>query len=185
MAQRTILTNLLNALYLSPSRRSGWTLIEVLVVTMVVGILGGMAVPSFMKMKARMDTRNSLSTLKQTLQQAQRNAIKMGKKCQVQLNKDSDPPKIVLNPDSEYNGCLPYQETILTDVKFDHNFSSSDISFSYKGNSTNLGTMVVESKNVDGISYCLVMSNMIGMMRSGDYEVVLPTVSASHCKRGM
>jgi type II secretory pathway pseudopilin PulG len=152
---------------------------------MVVGILGGMAVPSFMKMKARMDSRNSLSTLKQTLEQAQRNAIKMGKECQVQLNKESDPPKIVLDPDSKYNGCLPYRETILTDVKFDYNFSSSDISFSYKGNSTNLGTMVVESKNVEGIRYCLVMSNMIGIMRSGNYEAVPPNVSAANCKRGM
>lgn len=185
MAQRTVPPHLLNVLYSFPRGPSGWTLIEILTVTIVVGILGSMAVPSFMRMKARMDTRNGLSTLEQTLQQAQRNAIKMGKECRLQLNKDSNPPKIVLDTDPKYNGCLPYREVLLEDVNFYHNFSGTNIRFSYKGNSTNLGTMVVESENAEGIRYCLVMSNMIGMMRSGDYVAVPPTVSATHCKKGI
>jgi hypothetical protein len=132
-----------------------------------------------------MDTRNGLTTLKQTLQQAQRNAIKMGKECRVQLSPNSSPPKILLHTDSKYNGCLPYREVPLENVLFHHNFSGTDIRFSYKGNSTNLGTMVVESINVVGIRYCLVMSNMIGMMRSGDYVEAPPTVSATHCKQSI
>lgn len=167
--------------YLQP----GWTLIEVGTVAVVVGILASVAMPSFMGIKARMDTRNGLDTLKQTLQQAQRNAIKMGKECQVQLSPSSNPPKIVLDTDPKYNGCLPYREIPLENVVFHHNFSSPNIRFSYKGNSTNLGTMVVESINVVGIRYCLVMSNMIGMMRSGDYVQVPPTISATHCKKAI
>ncbi|WP_228015239.1 hypothetical protein [Synechocystis salina] len=130
-----------------------------------------------------MDTRNGLTTLKQTLQQAQRNAIKMGKECRVQLSHSSNPPKIILDTDPRYIGCLPYREVTLENVVFHHNFSSPNIRFSYKGNSTNLGTMVVESVNVTGIRYCLVMSNMIGMMRSGNYVAVPPTVSATHCQK--
>jgi type II secretory pathway pseudopilin PulG len=164
---------------------SGWTLIEVGTIAVIVGILASLAMPSFMGMKARMDTRNGLDTLKQTLQQAQRNAIKMGKECRVQLSPNSSPPKILLHTDSKYNGCLPYREVPLENVVFHHNFPSTDISFSYKGNSTNLGIMIVESVNVVGIRYCLVMSNMIGMMRSGNYGAVPPTVSATHCKQAI
>lgn len=167
--------------HLSP----GWTLIEVGTVAVVVGIVGSMAMPSFMGVKARMDTRNGLDTLKQTLQQAQRNAIKMGKECRVQLSPSSNPPKIILDTDPKYNGCLTYREVPLENVVFHHNFSSPNIRFSYKGNSTNLGTMVVESVNVTGIRYCLVMSNFIGMMRSGNYVEVPPTVSATHCKQSI
>ena len=162
---------------------SGWTLIEVGTVAVVVGIVASMAMPSFMGMKARMDTRNGLTILKQTLQQAQRNAIKMGKECRVQLSPSSNPPKIILDADSRYAGCLPYQEVPLENVVFHHNFSSPNIRFSYKGNSTNLGTMVVESVSVTGIRYCLVMSNMIGMMRTGNYLEEPPTVRATHCEK--
>ncbi|UAJ72405.1 type II secretion system protein [Synechocystis sp. PCC 7339] len=162
---------------------SGWTLIEMGTVAVVVGILASLAMPSFMGMKARMDARNGLDTLKQTLKQAQRNAIKMGKECRVQLSHSSNPPKIILHTDPRYSGCLPYREVPLENVAFHHNFPSPNIRFSYKGNSTNLGTMVVESVNVSGIRYCLVMSNMIGMMRSGNYVAAPPTVSATHCQK--
>ncbi|AIE74298.1 MULTISPECIES: hypothetical protein [unclassified Synechocystis] len=130
-----------------------------------------------------MDTRNGLTILKQTLQQAQRNAIKMGKECRVQLSPSSNPPKIILDADSRYAGCLPYREVTLENVAFHHNFPSTNIRFSYKGNSTNLGTMVVESVSVIGIRYCLVMSNMIGMMRTGKYLEEPPTVRAVHCQK--
>ncbi|WP_228016911.1 MULTISPECIES: hypothetical protein [Synechocystis] len=130
-----------------------------------------------------MDTRNGIDTLKQTLQQAQRNAIKMGKECRVQLSPSSSPPKILLDNDPRYSGCLPYREVPLENVAFHHNFPGPNIRFSYKGNSTNLGTMVIESKNVTGIRYCLVMSNMIGMMRTGNYSEAPPTIGSSHCQR--
>lgn len=183
MAQRNRLLTIPQLFSKTEYLPSGWTLIEVGAVALVLGILAGIAMPSLMEMKARMDTRSGLSTLKETLQQAQRNAIKMGKECRVQLDKDSDPPRVILDNDPKYNGCLPYREVPLENVTFHHNFSGPNIRFSYKGNSTNLGTMVVESVNVLGIRYCLVMSNFIGMMRSGDYGAVPPTISAVHCQK--
>jgi hypothetical protein len=89
---------------------------------------------------------------------------------------------------TQYAGCLPNGTLFLQDANFYQNFSSTPsttIRFSYKGNSTNLGTMVVEASQVTGIRYCIVMSNFIGMMRSGIYEAAPANqndVGADYCK---
>lgn len=160
---------------------SGWTLIEVVSVSMIVGILAGAAMPSLLGMKAKMDVKSGLSELKQALKQAQRNAIKMGKECKVEMNTVSDPPLLSVASGSEYTGCLQ-SSVVLKNIRLHENFPGETIRFSYKGNSTNLGTIVVESSYAGENRYCLVMSNFIGIMRTGDYIQVPPTISATHCK---
>jgi len=182
MVIRSSLVMILRQVCRSQSNSAGWTLIEIGAVTVIVGILTIMATPSFMAMQARSNTKANLSALKQALQQAQRNAIKMGKECRLRMDTASTPPRLMVETGTQYAGCLPDGSIVLRDATFYENFPGTTIRFSYKGNSTNLGTMVVESSQVTGIRYCLVMSNFIGMMRSGIYEAAPPTISASNCK---
>ena len=164
---------------------SGWTLIEIGVVLVIVGILASMAFPLLMGAKARMDTRAEFSAMKQAFQQAQRNAVKMGKECRFIMDTTSNPPRLQLDPDPKYVGCLPFQELPLDNSNFYENFPGTAIRFSYKGNSTNMGTMVVQSSFSPTASYCLVMSGMIGMMRFGIYQADPDTVmDPIQCKTG-
>lgn len=184
MCRTSLVSTLRKLLYGSRLPSSGWTLIEVVSVSVIVGILAGAAMPSLLGMKARMDLKSGLAELKQALQQAQRNAIKMGKECKVQMNTTSNPPILTVASGSQYIGCLQ-SSVILNNVKLHENFPGTTIRFSYKGNSRNLGTMVVESPNASGSRYCLVMSNGIGMMRTGNYEAVPESdddVDAAFCK---
>lgn len=161
---------------------AGWTVIELATVSVTVGILASIVTPSLQGIRARMTLRRNLSELKQSLQQAQRNAIKLGKECKVQMDTESKPPVLRVAPEAKYKGCLPFQELALKDVKLYENFPGTTIRFSYKGNSRNLGTMVIESLYASNKRYCIVMSNGIGMMRSGIYEETPPIVSAAYCK---
>ena len=182
MVIRAGLPRLLKLIRGNRSPSAGWTLIEIGAVTMIVGILASLAMPSFVQMQARRNTKANLSALKQSLQQAQRNAIKMGKECMVRMDTTSDPPRLRVETETQYAGCLPNGTVLLKDANFYENFPGTTIRFSFKGNSTNLGTIVVESSQVTGIRYCLVMSNFIGMMRSGIYEAAPPTISSANCK---
>ena len=86
-------------------RNSGWTLLEVMIVIVIIGILASLAIPNMMGAIEKRKAQSALFQIKGTLQEAQRNAIKMGKECKVTLkgtNDDFDPPSIVVNSDPEY-----------------------------------------------------------------------------------
>jgi hypothetical protein len=132
--------------------------------------------------------QNSLYEVKGALQEAQRNAIKMGKECKVVMNADINPTYLSVDANSTYIGCLSSQGIDLSGITVTENFPGSSIRFSYKGNSTNLGTIVFHSSKTNA-KYCLVFSNLLGIMRSGIYteEIPAPTgntsgVDSDYCK---
>jgi hypothetical protein len=124
--------------------------------------------------------QNSLYEVKGTLREAQRNAIKMGKECRVVMNADINPTYLSVDTETKYIGCLNSSGVDLSGINVTENFPGSRIRFSYKGNSTNLGTIVFHSSNTQA-KYCLVLSNLLGIMRSGIYtqEIPPPTGSTS------
>lgn len=153
--------------------------------TTIVGILASVAFPSLMGIKAKMDTRGEFSEVVQTLRQAQRNAVKMGRECRLIMDTTNTPHRLQLDPDAKYTGCLTFQEFPLNNSKFHENFPGTAIRFSYKGNSTNMGTMVIQSSFSPTVSYCLAMSGMIGVMRAGVYEGDPETaIDPTQCRTG-
>lgn len=153
-------------------KNSGWTLLEVMIVIVIIGILASLAIPNMMGAIEKRKAQSALFQIKGTLQEAQRNAIKMGKECRVTLkgtNDDFDPPSIAVNSDPEYVGCLSSSETFFEGLEMRENFSGNNIRFSYRGNTTNIATIVVKSPSAE-TQYCLVVSNFLGIMRSGVYD---------------
>jgi type II secretory pathway pseudopilin PulG len=169
-------------------RNSGWTLLETIIVSLITGILGSIAIVNMLGIMNKNKVQNSLYEVKGALREAQRNAIKMGKECRVVMNADINPTYLSVDTATKYIGCLNSSGVDLSGINVTENFPGSRIRFSYKGNSTNLGTIVFHSSNTEA-KYCLVLSNLLGIMRSGVYtkEIPAPTgstsgVSADNCE---
>jgi type II secretory pathway pseudopilin PulG len=167
---------------------SGWTLLETITVSVITGILASIAIANMLGMMNKNKVQNSLYEVKGALREAQRNAIKMGKECKVVMDADINPTYLSVDTETKYVGCLSSPRVDLSGVNVTENFPGSSIRFSYKGNSTNLGTIVFHSSKTQA-KYCLVLSNLLGIMRSGIYtKEIVPTatsvsgVSATNCE---
>ena len=155
---------------------------------MDTGILASIAIANMLGMMNKNKVQNSLYEVKGALREAQRNAIKMGKECKVVMDADINPTYLSVDTETKYVGCLSSPRVDLSGVNVTENFPGSSIRFSYKGNSTNLGTIVFHSSKTQA-KYCLVLSNLLGIMRSGIYtKEIVPTatsvsgVSATNCE---
>jgi prepilin-type N-terminal cleavage/methylation domain-containing protein len=152
----------------------GWTLIEVGVVVIIVGILASLALPSFNKMQARNQLRGTMSEVQGAFQEAQRNAIKRGAACTVSVNTTIDDVSNNKNISSTTPGCVPNPVKILPNsgISFILPTSNTNIAFSYKGNpSTATDQTIVLTHEITSLEpRCLVIATGIGIMRSGYYQ---------------
>jgi prepilin-type N-terminal cleavage/methylation domain-containing protein len=172
----------------SPVKNQGWTLIEMAVVAVIAGILSALAIPSMVGMQGRSELRDATNQVKAALQEAQRNAIKSGRRCRVLVN--STLPAAPMNYHvsstnstqlSNDPGTLPNPSTytcISSPVRFPNssqlslttNIANNFLPFSYRGN-TNLsgqGTIVISSGKTSE-RRCVVISNFLGVIRTGIY----------------
>ncbi len=158
----------------------GFTLLEQLIVLFLIGLLASLSAPSFLGMYQRAKINSAASTLLSAVQEVQRQAIMKSKNCTIFL------PLTNTNNPTITSDCFVTGDRTLKDVNLRHNYASKNnqIVFDYRGRSNVLGTMVID-KIADNISYqrCLIISNFIGMSRSGDYNPTQKTgSSATYCK---
>ncbi|QHV00453.1 GspH/FimT family pseudopilin [Synechocystis sp. CACIAM 05] len=164
---------LLKLFCLSPLTTSnrGWTLIEMGVVVVIVGILASLAMPSFGKMQARNQLRGTMSQVQSAIQEAQKNAIKRGTSCTVVITPSSGASPATVAQASGNNGCVPNPVTIptTTGITFSQPNTATNVQFSYKGNpSASTDQTIVLSHEITSLEpRCLVISSGIGIMRSG------------------
>ena len=167
---------MLNKLYLNSDR--GFSLIEMLVVVVLVGIVTIISVPGFLGLLSRYKVDKSLSTLEGAIKETQRQAIRQGRLCRVNINPNTN--KITGNP----TACLLETRTINSDINIRTNLSGAipNISFSHKGSTTKSGTVVVSSDYTDR-QKCFVISLGIGITRIGNYiGSKTGSVSATKCQ---
>jgi prepilin-type N-terminal cleavage/methylation domain-containing protein len=158
----------------------GFTLFEQLIVMFLIGIFASLSSPSLIRMYQRAKINDAANTLRGAVQEAQRQAMMRSKNCTIFL-------PVTNTKDPNITGdCLITGDRLLKDVNLRHNYASKNnkIVFNYRGESNGLGTMVID-KQAEKINYqkCLVISNFIGMSRSGIYDSAQPTeTSATYCQ---
>ena len=167
---------MLNKLYHNSDR--GFSLFEMLIVVILIGIVAAISVPNFLSMYSRYQVDRALNTLEGAIKESQKQAMRQGKLCRVNIDPNTN--NITGNP----TNCLLSDREIENGIDIRTNLSGAtpNISFSYKGSTTKSGTIVVSSDYTDE-QKCFVISLGIGIMRTGDYTgSKTGSVSATNCQ---
>ena len=145
-------------------KNSGFTLIEVIVVTIIVGIIAAISVPNFFAFLSRQQMNSALEQLLGGVKETQQQAMRQGIQCRVNINIGTN--TLTGNP----NGCLSSIRNLDDDITIRTNLpgGTPGITFSPKGTTTSAGTIVLSSDNTD-LQRCFVISLGLGIMRTGDY----------------
>jgi prepilin-type N-terminal cleavage/methylation domain-containing protein len=141
----------------------GFTLTELLIALVVVGIIAAIASPSFMGLLSRYRLEEALQQLLGAINETQRLAMVQGKSCRINVNPDTN--NITANA-----GCLLGDRQINSDVTIRSNFrGTTNITFSYRGSTTRMGTIVLSS-DYTNLQKCFVIALGTGIKRIGNYN---------------
>ncbi len=147
-------------------KNRGFTLLEMMVVVLILGVLAALAVPSFISMNKRAKLNSGLTDLSTLLQEVQRTAIRKGNACTITL-----PASGTTNPNIN-SPCLLAGNLKLDAFKIRNNLTS--INFNYRGDTStstaNKGTIILSLPDGNNEYKCLVISPGIGLVRTGNYD---------------
>ena len=163
---------------ISSDKELGFTLIEMLLVIVIVGILMAIAVPNLLGLLRKNQVSTSLQKLYGAIKETQRQSIRQGRLCRINI--DTANNRLTGNPPN----CLLSDRIINKNVTIRTNLSGTppNISFSHKGTTSKSGTIVVSS-NITNNQKCFVISLGLGIMRTGEYTgSSTGSVSATNCR---
>ena len=155
----------------------GFTLIEMLVTSVVVSVVAAIASPNLIGMLNRYRLEEGIKQIEGAIKETQRQAIRRGRVCQIDIDTNT-------NNLTGTTDCLLESRKLDDDIVIRTNLTGTppNISFSYKGSTTKSGTIVVSSDNIVQ-QKCFVISLGIGIMRTGDYTgSQTGSVSAADCQ---
>ena len=161
------------------SRKSdrGFTLIELMVVLIIIGVIAAIAAPNLLGMLNRYRVDRATATLVGAIKEAQRQAMRQGKLCRININTTNN--SLTGNPPS----CLLNKREISDNIIIRSNIPGTipNIAFSYRGSTTKMGTIVMSSENTNS-QKCFVISLGTGIARTGVYTgLKTGSVSTSNC----
>ena len=181
-------------MFVNKAKESGFTIIEIIVVLVVVGILAAVAVPNLLGLYNYYRAKNAFIQLKSSIKEAQRQAMRRGKICKIKPDKvaidgsSRDRITVVSSLDpgergKDYTNCLTSDRILPESIDLETNIPgrTNKITFSHKGNTTTSGT--IRLSNISGsFDRCLVISNGLGIIRTGNYKENLSGSMAKRCK---
>lgn len=160
------------------NKELGFTLIEMLAVTIIIGIISAIAVPNLLGTIRRNQVNEALEQINGAIKEAQRQAIRQGRLCRINIDITNN--ELTGNPPS----CLLSDREINDNITIRTNIAGTppNIPFSFKGSTTRSGTIVVSS-NLVNLQRCFVISLGLGITRIGDYTGnSTGSVSATNCQ---
>jgi prepilin-type N-terminal cleavage/methylation domain-containing protein len=142
----------------------GYTLTEMMVTLIIIGVIVAIAAPNFLGLLSRYQLEEALQQLLGAINETQRLAMVQGKSCRINLNLTTH------NITANTPGCLLSDRKLSDKITIRSNFTgSTSITFSYKGSTTRMGTIVLSSDHTD-LQKCFVISLGTGIKRVGNYN---------------
>jgi prepilin-type N-terminal cleavage/methylation domain-containing protein len=174
----------------------GFTLIEMMVVVIIIGVIASIAAPNFLGLLNQSRVKDALAQVEGAIKESQRQAIRQGKTCKIRFTSSGtgDNRSIVqVRPDEtftlsggttkivKYTGCLLNNRELPNSVSLSLLNSGSgtletidstneiDLAFSTKGNPDVQGIMVIEHPGTN-TKKCIQIAGLLGNMITGDYD---------------
>lgn len=167
------------SLYNARKSNAGFTLVELLMTLIIIGVIAVITVPNFLGLLNRNRVNQAAQQVEGALKEAQRQAMRMGKLCTININTTT---KIISNPAT--NGCLLSTRNLNSSVQLNSN--SATVTFSGKGNINRVlanPAIVVSMPNQTSQRKCVVLDGFFGVLRSGDYPIALDATDAPEADR--
>lgn len=163
---------------LHQQKNRGFTLPEVLLIVIILGIFAALAAPSFLSWVNRKGVEDVLSQVEGAVKEAQAVAIRKSQTCELDISASS----VTSMPPN----CLPTGARDLTQVSGGNNdagvsiiaSTNEKITFSPKGTTTSINVFVFYHPDQSQGMRCLAISSGIGIIRTGEFKGPhIPTVS--------
>ena len=167
----------------------GFTLIEMLVTIIIIGVIASLAAPNFLGLLNQSRVKDGLAQVEGAIKEAQRQAIRKGKICKIRFTSSGTGDNlsiIQIHPDETISGrAYSYSECLLSNrelpksVSFSLLNSSSletidstneaNLAFSTKGNPDVQEIMVIEHPGTT-TKKCVQIAGLLGNMITGNYD---------------
>ncbi len=168
----------------------GFTLVEMIVTLVIVGVIASIAAPNFLGLLNQTRVKDGLAQVEGAIKEAQRQAIRRGKTCKIKFvtktidGKSRETINVVESTDAGetvaadfYNGCLLEERILPIDVSVNKG-GITKITFTVKGNTQ------ADSEGIIRVSHpqtttvkCLQIAGLLGNILTGDYDT-----ATSSCK---
>ena len=145
------------SLYPVHKQNTGFTMIEVIVVTIIVGIIAAISVPNFFGLLQRHRVTEALSSIEGALREGQKQAERDGSSCDLTIDTAND----LVSGD-----CLLNTRTLTNNVELYSN--AATLTFSAKGTASSAVMVVQMPAGGTNARKCLVI-NSLGIIKTGDF----------------
>jgi prepilin-type N-terminal cleavage/methylation domain-containing protein len=170
----------------------GFTLIEMLVTIIIIGVIASIAAPNFLGLLNQSRVKDGLAQVEGAIKESQRQAIRRGKTCKVKFvtktidGKSRQTINVVESTDAGetvaagfYNGCLLEERILPIDV-FVNLGGITKITFSAKGNTDSDSDGIIQVAHPQTTTVkCLQIEGLLGNILTGDYDSATSTCKVS------
>jgi len=161
------------------SRKSdgGFTILELLVIVLVLGLLSAIAAPSWLAFINRQRVRTVNDRVFQSLRLAQSEAKRTKRDITITFDTTVDPPQVKFDPPLATGGSEQKLDAggeikpgtiALTFNKPDSNPKTSSLVFNYQGNPSTTPFVVTVAPSGGGAKQCAIVETIIGGMRTAE-----------------
>lgn len=163
------------------SSQAGFTMLELLVVTMMIGVMAAIASPGMLGFIRRGKVTSAHSAVQGALQEMQREAIKRGTNCNVTFPASNTSGSLTIT-----SNCLISGTVTLEDVRIRHDLPNITLDlFNFRGETEDAltGDVVIIISQQDGNLFqkCIALSDGLGLIRIGNYPDGNTTTNISQC----